>query len=170
MLPTYTRERMFVRVHHAWMKGGEMLRHVSGTGEIVTDVPAAVAFYRDVLGLEVEHDGGEDYAIVKVNGTLHYGIWSRPAAAESVFGDRNRAADVPLGLSMGFEVDDVETAAASMAAQGITFIQAPKTEPWGQATARFILPGGGLGEICTTPWAREIVTPAEVRGENGASH
>ncbi len=144
-----------------------MLRHVSGLGEVVEDVPAAVAFYRDVLGLEVEHDGGDDYAIVKVSGILHLGIWSRGAAAESALGDREQAQQVPLGLSLGFEVDDVESAAATMIKRGQSFIQAPKTEPWGQATARFILPGGGMGEICTTPWAREIVTPAEVKSADG---
>ena len=35
-----------------------MIRHVSGIAEVVDDIEAAVQFYRDILGLEVEHESG----------------------------------------------------------------------------------------------------------------
>jgi len=133
-----------------------MIRHVAGVGEIVEDVEAAVAFYRDVLGLEVEYDGGGEYADVKVAGIAHYGLWDRRAAAGSIFGDANLADQVPLGFAMGFEVDSVEEDAQTSAARGLALIQSPKTEPWGQVTCRFILPSGLIGELAETPWARQL--------------
>ena len=61
-----------------------------GLGEVVEDVAAAVAFYRDVLQLEVEHEEGNDYATINVPGILHWGLWDRRAAAESTLGDRDK--------------------------------------------------------------------------------
>jgi catechol 2,3-dioxygenase-like lactoylglutathione lyase family enzyme len=133
-----------------------MIRHVAGVGEIVEDVAAAVAFYRDVLGLEVEYDGDGAYAEVKVAGIAHYGLWGRRAAAESILGDASLADRVPLGFAMGFEVDSVEDAATTTGERGLPLIQSPKTEPWGQVVARFILPSGLVGEFAETPWARQL--------------
>ena len=133
-----------------------MIRHVAGVGEIVEDVEAAVAFYRDVLGLEVEHESGNDYAEVKVTGINHYGLWGRRAAAESILGDANLADQVPLGFAMGFEVDSVEEDSVAATGRGLALIQQPKSEPWGQVVSRFLLPSGLVGELSETPWARTI--------------
>ena len=64
-----------------------MIRHISAIAEVVDDVDAAVEFYRDVLGLTVEHKPGGHYATVEISGALHFSIWSRSAAAEATFGD-----------------------------------------------------------------------------------
>jgi len=77
-----------------------MVRHVASIAEIVEDVDAAVRFYRDVLGFEVKRDAGAPYALVHVPGILHFGIWERTAAAESVYGDPAQAHRVPLGFSV----------------------------------------------------------------------
>ena len=133
-----------------------MIRHVAGVGEVVDDVGAAVAFYRDVLQLEVEHEQGTDYATIIVSGILHWGLWDRRAAAESTFGDREQAHRIPLGFCVGFEVDDVEADAEAATARGLNLIQPPHTEPWGQKTARFFTPWGSFSELAETPWARTV--------------
>jgi catechol 2,3-dioxygenase-like lactoylglutathione lyase family enzyme len=133
-----------------------MIRHVAGVGEVVEDVGAAATFYRDVLGLEVEYVEGDDYGTIKVPGILHWGLWSRAAAAESTFGDRAAAHRIPLGFCVGFEVDDVDAAADAAGARGLNLIQPPHTEPWGQKTARFLTPWGSFSEFSETPWAREL--------------
>ena len=133
-----------------------MIRHVAGVGEIVENVEAAVTFYRDVLGLEVEYEGDGEYAEVKVSGIAHYGLWGRRHAAASIFGDANLAAQVPLGFAMGFEVDSVHEAAMTTGERGLEIIQPPKTEPWGQVVTRFLLPSGLVGEFAETPWARQL--------------
>lgn len=123
---------------------------------MVEDVASAVAFYRDVLGLEVEYTEGEDYATITIPGILHYGLWARAAAAESTFGDKSQAQLIPLGFCLGWEVDDVDAAVEAATARGLSLIQAPHTEPWGQKTARFLTPWGSFSEFAETPWARAI--------------
>ena len=58
-----------------------MIRHFAGVAEIVEDFEAAVQFYRDTLGLEVE-SLSEGYATATIPGVLHFGIWSRAEAAK----------------------------------------------------------------------------------------
>jgi catechol 2,3-dioxygenase-like lactoylglutathione lyase family enzyme len=84
-----------------------MIRHISSIAEFVEDLDAAIHFYRDALGLEVKHEAGSNYALVEVGGTLHFGLWARQGAAEATYGDAGKAADIPLGFSIGFEVDEV---------------------------------------------------------------
>ena len=43
-----------------------MIRHISAIAEVVDDVDAAVEFYRDVLGLTVDHQPGGGYATVEI--------------------------------------------------------------------------------------------------------
>ena len=132
-----------------------MLRHLASIAEVVEDVDAAIHFYRDILGLEVEvHNEG--YADVTVPGTLHFGIWSRSEAAKATYGNPEAADRVPLGFTIGFEVDDVAAAEKRLADAGIEVLQPAKTEPWEQVTSRFLTLGGSFCEIAETPWARSI--------------
>ncbi|MEK6237252.1 MAG: VOC family protein [Planctomycetales bacterium] len=133
-----------------------MLRHVAGMAEIVEDVNVALKFYRDVLGLEVKQQDGDDYAIVNVPGVLHFGVWNRAHAAECTYGDREQANRIPLGFTLEFEVDDAEVAAKLVADHGGQIAHAPRMEPWGQKTFRMILPGGGLLGFAETPWGRVL--------------
>ena len=72
-----------------------MIRHVAGIAEVVEDVGSTVRYYTDVLGLSVDHEEGSGYAVVNVPGVLHYGIWSRSAAAEATYGDPQAADRIP---------------------------------------------------------------------------
>ena len=133
-----------------------MVRHVAGIAEIVEDWHAAVAFYRDVLGLEIKEQMEGAYAVASVPGVLHFGIWNRVHAAESVFGSREASDRVPLGFTLEFEVDDVDAAARQLAASGSQLVTPPKTEPWGQKSCRMFALGGGLLGFAETPWGRKI--------------
>lgn len=130
-----------------------MIRHVASVGEVVEDVDAAVRFYEG-LGLAVRRDeDSTEYAIVEVPGVIHFGLWSRGAAAESTFGSREAADRVPLGFQVGFEVDSVDDAASKL---GAVTLRGAQDEPWGQRTLRFRTPSGSMSEIAETPWAREL--------------
>ena len=133
-----------------------MIRHMASIGEIVDDMAAAVAFYRDVLGLEVEWNEGTGYTTAKVAGAMHFGIWSREAAAEATLGDKEAASRIPLGFTVEFEVDEVQAAADTLESKGWKVLQAPRTEDWGQTTSRFLSPSGALCGVAETPWAREL--------------
>lgn len=139
-----------------------MIRHVSGIGEIVTDVEAAVGFYES-LGLTVKREADE-YAVVEVPGVLHFGIWSRGAAAESTLGDASRADEIPLGFSVAFEVDEVDAATKALS----SVVRDPADEPWGQRTVRFRLPSGALSEFSETPWARSLAHDVRAHGTDDA--
>lgn len=133
-----------------------MIRHISAIAEVVDDIDAAVEFYRDVLGLTVEHQPGGRYATVELSGALHFSIWSRRAAAAATFGDEDAVDRITLGFSVEFEVDSVEDATDTIEERGWQVVQPPKTEPWGQSTSRFMLPSGMLSGFSETPWARRI--------------
>ena len=138
-----------------------MLRHVAALAEIVEDVNEALAFYRDVLGLQVEKQYGDDYAILTAPGILQFGIWNRGHAAECTFGSREHAHRVPLGFTLEFEVDKVQDVARRIEADRREIAQAPREEPWGQKTSRMISPGGSLLGFAETPWARRITKQME---------
>ena len=135
-----------------------MTRHIASIAEIVEDFEEAVGFYRDTLGLKVEvhHEG---YADVAVSGVLHFGVWSRGEAAQATFGSSDAAERIPLGFTIGFEVDEVASTEKHLSASGIDVIQPTKTEPWNQVTSRFLTPNGAFCEIAETPWARRITQP-----------
>ena len=133
-----------------------MVRHLAGIAEVVDDVEAAVRFYRDDLGLEVNHEPGEGYATVAIAGVPHFGIWLRSKAAELVFGDSSQIDRIPLGFSIGFEVDSVEDAENSLRTTETPVVQGLKVEPWGQRTARFRSRSGALCELSETPGARDL--------------
>jgi catechol 2,3-dioxygenase-like lactoylglutathione lyase family enzyme len=135
-----------------------MIRHFAGVAEIVEDFEAAVQFYRDTLGLEVE-SLSEGYATATIPGVLHFGIWSRAEAAEATYGSPDAADRVPLGFTIAFEVDNVTEAAQHLDNAAVEVVQPTKTEPWGQVTSRFMTPSGALCEIAETPWARRITQP-----------
>ena len=142
-----------------------MIRHISAIAEVVDDVDAAVEFYRDVLGLTVEHQPGGGYATVEIPGVLHFSIWSRTAAAEATYGDKDTADRIPLGFSVEFEVDSVDDASDAISERGWQIVQPPKTESWGQSTSRFTFPSGMLGGFSETPWARRISQDLKVESE-----
>lgn len=147
-----------------------MVRHLAGIAEIVDDIDSAVRFYRDVLGLSVQEiDPG--YAVVSMPGTLHFGIWLRKHAARIIYQDAAAADRIPLGFTIGFEVDSVGNGAERLARGGSTVVQPPHDEPWGQRTARFRSPSGALCEVSETPAARRIahdVAPQDDGGDRAA--
>ena len=138
-----------------------MVRHLAGVAEIVDDVHAALAYYRDTLGFEVVQQMGDDYAVVAVPGILHFGVWNRAHAALATFGTRDAADRIPLGFTLEFEVDDVDAAAKTVAEAGLDVVQPPHMEPWGQKTTRAFALGGALVGFAETPWGRTLKQQVE---------
>ena len=107
-----------------------MIGHVASIAEIADDVDAAARFYRDVLGIPLEWEEGASYVDVKLPGVLHFAIWSRRSAAKATFGDADAADRVPLGFTVGFEVDGDVASSEAMKSAGWKILQQPKVEPW----------------------------------------
>ena len=140
-----------------------MIRHVAGFGEIVEDVDEAAEFYRG-LGLEVKVENG--YGVVQVPGVLHFGLWGRKDAAASTLGSPDAADQIPLGFSLGFEVDSADEMAGRL---GSVLLRGPHDEPWGQRTVRFRAPSGALCEVAETSWARELETDVKAAGTEASA-
>jgi catechol 2,3-dioxygenase-like lactoylglutathione lyase family enzyme len=139
-----------------------MIRHVAGFAEIVEDVDQAADFYRG-LGLEVKVENG--YGAVEVPGTMHFGLWSRADAAESTFGSKDAADRIPLGFTIGLEVDSVDAMAEPL---GAVVVNEPKDEPWGQRTLRYRSPSGAICEVAETSWARDLETNVSAKSAENA--
>jgi catechol 2,3-dioxygenase-like lactoylglutathione lyase family enzyme len=124
---------------------------VSGVAPIVTDIPAALGLYRDALGIDLR---GDDYpATDGLAGVRHFGLWPLAGVANSCFGVDEWPRDTPIPTAtIEFEVDDIDAAAAELAAAGHRLLRAPADEPWGQRTARLLTNDGLLLAVTHTPW------------------
>jgi lactoylglutathione lyase len=108
-----------------------------------TDFDEAVAFYRDVLGLDaeldLESDGGAHVVILQAGrATLEI---SNPAQVDLIDGVEVGRRVSPH-LRVAFEVDDAEAATTRLTEAGAELIAAPTRTPWGSLNARLSAPAG----------------------------
>jgi catechol 2,3-dioxygenase-like lactoylglutathione lyase family enzyme len=101
-----------------------------------------VGFYRDTLGLPIEHEEGE------------FALFRLPDGSKAeVFGPSDTEhVHFSTGPVAGFSVDDVETARGALEARGIEFIGPVHVwEPTGEAWSHFRAPDGNVYEITHGP-------------------
>lgn len=93
-------------------EGAFGLSRIRQIAQVVHDLPAAVAFYRDTLGMKFLFD---------VPGQLAFfdcaGVWLMLSPPEQDFDH--------LGSVLYFEVDDIEAAHRTLHGRGVEFIDAP---------------------------------------------
>ena len=145
------------------------------------DYAAAVAFYRDVLGLpEVEAISGPDGAHVTIldagRATLEL---ANPQQRRYIDRVETGREDVAPRLRVAFEVDDTAARTAELVAAGATEVAPPTVTPWRSLNSRLDAPAGlqitlfeELGRIrvrdatdedwpAIWPFLREIVAAGE---------
>ncbi len=100
------------------------------------DYVRAVAFYRDGLGLPLDHDWdfgpGDAGSVFKAGGGM-VEVFSPAPEAHYV---------KPEGVGMLLQVDDVDAWADRARGLGLTIVEEPVTQPWGQRTLRLLDPDG----------------------------
>lgn len=102
-------------------------------------------FYRDALGLSLEHEDGE-FAVFRLSDGSKAEVFGSSDTEHTHF---NR------GPVAGFLVDDVESAREVLEAQGIEFIGPVHVwEPTGEAWSHFRAPDGNVYEITHKPQHR----------------
>lgn len=118
-------------------------------GIFVNDLHQMVAFYRDVLGFEIDWDGNGPYAEFKHEGT-RFAMYER-AQLPGLLG---QAPTYPSGLNGTFELAidlpapaDVDVAFERIAGAGARTVYAPRDEPWGMRSSMIADPEGNLIEI-----------------------
>jgi predicted enzyme related to lactoylglutathione lyase len=113
-----------------------MIQGIAAIWLPVSDMEAAVTFYRDRLGLDViEHDG--DWSEVTA-GDQRIGL----NASESPAGDG--------GAVIAFAVDDIETTVAELKGHGVEFSGELSEHPWGRI-APFKDPDGNDLQVYAPP-------------------
>jgi predicted enzyme related to lactoylglutathione lyase len=101
----------------------------------VRDLDRAVAFYRDRLGLPVTELAPEAGFAAFDAGTVRLAV--------AVVGDA-QAELAGRHTGVGLVVDDLETAHARLAAEGVAFPMAPSRQPWGGFMALMADPDGNV--------------------------
>jgi predicted enzyme related to lactoylglutathione lyase len=111
------------------------------------DLDAALAFYRDVVGLTEreaysEDDGARVHILEVPSATLELANPKQVAFIDRVEVGRPAAHPYPLTVRIAFEVDDAAAAAEEWAAGGAEPVAPPTETPWRSLNARFEAPGG----------------------------
>lgn len=104
----------------------------------VRDVEREVAFFRDVVGLELQFSDASFHFARFDGGSIGFAVAGGGEAA----GPGEPGPDRLSGV--GFVVDDVDAAYAEMQAKGARFTMAPSRQPWGGYMAMFADPEGNL--------------------------
>ncbi|MFI4975271.1 MAG: VOC family protein [Caulobacterales bacterium] len=115
----------------------------------VSDLAAAVRFYRDLIGLDLhegaDNEAGDDrwisgaHAAISWNGGafLHFSLY---AAKE----------EPTRGAQIAFDVDDLATLHQRLVSAGVRAAHPPRPEPWG-LSARYYDPDGNVVGLTQRP-------------------
>ena len=109
---------------------------------LVKDFNESLAFYKDILGLEVNSQDG-NFADFKLEGTS-LAIFQK-SDATSMFSEEHMGSGG--GIVLGFQVDNVEEICKNLIDKGVEIFEGPKTTEWGQTVAYFNDPDGNIWEI-----------------------
>lgn len=111
------------------------------------DLDAALAFYRDVVGLTEreaysEDDGARVHILEVPSATLELANQKQVSFIDRVEVGSAVAHPYPLTVRIAFEVGDAAQAAGEWIAGGAQQIAPPTETPWRSLNARFEAPGG----------------------------
>ena len=118
-------------------------------GIFVGNIQKMVAFYRDVLGFEIDWDGNGPYAEFKQAG-VRFSMYEQ-GQLPVLLGE---VPTYPAGLNGTFELaielpasEDVDREYARVVSAGAREVYAPRDEPWGMRSSMIADPEGNLIEI-----------------------
>jgi catechol 2,3-dioxygenase-like lactoylglutathione lyase family enzyme len=129
---------------------------IAGFGPIVPDTAASRKLYGDMLGIRFKEESGSYLHTEGLPGAKSFALWPLSQAAESCFGKDSWPENMPAPHAwLEFDVEDIESATATLESAGYRMLVKNKKEPWGQIVSRFLSPEGLLVGITVTPWLRD---------------
>jgi GrpB-like predicted nucleotidyltransferase (UPF0157 family)/predicted enzyme related to lactoylglutathione lyase len=108
----------------------------------VPDYEAAVAFYRDALGLTEVADFSSERGRVKLFSAGRATLEIADGAQAEYIDEVEVGRRVAGPIRVGFEVADTATLTPQLATAGATVVAPPVRTPWGSLNARLDAPGG----------------------------
>lgn len=116
---------------------------------LTSDAPALAAFYRDVLGLPVQGNNGDDYVEFATAG-VRFAVCARAemtkATTHPSYAEERRGQAFELAFLCDTP-EAVDATCAAIVAKGATPVQAPAAMPWGHHAAFFADPEGNIHEL-----------------------
>lgn len=110
---------------------------------LVNDFEKSLKFYRDILGLKVKSQEGNQFAGFDLEGT-EMAIFQKDGAT-AMF--PKKFMGTGGGVNIGFQVKDINQASEELKSKGAEIFEGPKTTPWGQKVAYFKDPDGNIWEV-----------------------
>jgi len=108
-----------------------MLRKFNSIQLLVRDVEASVAFYADVIGMQINYEEPH-FAILSVD-DFRIMLHTDPETLDSR--EPQEAEDLHrrkcVGATIQFEVEDVDAYYVNLLEQGVTVLTEPTDQPWG---------------------------------------
>lgn len=121
---------------------------VSQVTLVCDDLPAALAFYRDLLGAE-ELYADDAWIVVRLAGFL---VTIVSAAEGARLVDPAELGEDPGRRALlTVEVSDLDVTASRLASAGVVLLSEPAARPWGPRSATFADPAGHLWELTEAP-------------------
>jgi len=143
-----------------WTAGFNMGTRFDSICLFVQDLQKMVAFYRDVLGFEIEWDRKGPYAEFKHHG-IRFSMYERSELPKLL----GKKPDYPRGLNGTFELaldlprfEDVDKEYSRVVNAGAIPVYKPRDEPWGMRSSMVTDPEGNLIEIGS--WNKGVVEAA----------
>ncbi|MDD1777667.1 MAG: VOC family protein [Candidatus Helarchaeota archaeon] len=123
-------------------------------GIFVEDIHRMVAFYKDVLGVDIDWDGEGPYAEFKHEG-IRLSMFERKLLPDLL----GHTPEYPITLNGTFEMainvgkpENVDVKFQVIVAKGGKPIYAPRNEPWKMRSAMIADPEGNMIEIASDFW------------------
>ena len=120
----------------------------------VSNLETMVAFYRDVVGIEIDWNGEGPYAEFKHEG-IRFAMYGRQALPKLL----GKTPSYPEGLNGTFELalnvgepENVDAVFDAMVEKGANPVYAPRNEPWNMRSAVISDPDGNMIEIASDFW------------------
>jgi catechol 2,3-dioxygenase-like lactoylglutathione lyase family enzyme len=113
-----------------------------------------VAFYRDVVGIDIDWNGEGPYAEFDHDG-IRFAMYERKELPELL----GKTPEYPQGINGTFELalnvgepENVDIKFKEMIDKGAKAVYAPRNEPWHMRSAVILDPDGNMIEIASDFW------------------